>query len=346
MRRFIALLMALLFSLALAQTPEARQAADAGVRDWVAGKYRISPAQTPDTRDLVIRMLRFQQSIPVDTVDPNKGEFLVAQNNQEVYVYPLEGRVTGNVQVQVGQNAGTWTVQSVRTTLRNVGIPSWLKAPVFSWIFTALTVVILIGLLVPSPIRRGFVHAWKVALSRPYRGWFWGTQILLYGSFILGISIAYQDREFARELQLYLNSTLSSTGIQQFMTGGVLGLATAITLWNFVSGTFLTTFLPGLFLGFPAVIFNLFRFTILGIGLSPALIPTSHFIPHIPVIVLELQAYIFVASFAVVTTVRIFREGFGKAVKDYPLALLVAFVFLLLGNWYEAIELLYLVPRG
>lgn len=350
MRRLIDLLMTLLtiqlFSLALAQTPQGRQAADAGVQDWVAGKYRTSPGQLQNTRDLVIRMLRFQQAVPVDTIDPRQGKFLAAQGNQEVYGYPLEGQVTGNVQVQVARTGETWEVQRVRTTLQNVGIPSWLKAPIYAWIFTALTTVVLIGLLVPSPIRRGFGHAWKVALSRPYRAWFWTTQILLYGSFMLGMGVAYQDQEIARELQLYLNSSLSSTGIQQFVNGGVLSLATAITLWNFVSGAFLTTFLPGLLLGVPAVLFNLFRFTILGIGLSPALIPTAHFIPHIPVMVLELQAYIFVAAFAMVTVVRIFREGFGRAIKEYPLALLVAFVFLLLGNWYEAIELLYLIPRG
>ncbi|GGJ24019.1 hypothetical protein GCM10008938_07730 [Deinococcus roseus] len=342
----MAVLWALLCPLALAQTPEARQTADQAVQDWVKGKYKLSTAEMQNPREALLHFLKFQQSVLADKMDPEQGKFLAAQNAREYYVYPLEGSVKGTVQVEVQQVSGRWVAHSVHTSLQNVGIPSWLKAPIFSWLFTLLTAVVLLGLLFPTPIRRGFVRAWKIALSPPYRVVFWTTQVILYGGFVLGLSVAYQDLEFARELQGYLNSNLSSTGIQQFVGTGVLSLATAITLWNFISGAVLTTFLPGLLLGVPAVLFNLFRFLVLGLGLSPALIPTSHFVPHIPVMVLELQGYVFVASFAMVTVVRIFKEGFGKAMKDYPLSLLVALVFLMLGNWYEAIELLYLVPRG
>lgn len=346
MKRWMAMLLSLFFCVALAQTPEARQTADQAAQGWVQGKYRIQPDQVGNTREVVMRFLRFQQAVPVEKVDIQKGQYVSAQQDRELYVYPLEGNVKGNVLIEVQKDASGWQTRSVRTTLQNVGIPSWLKGPAFVWGFTLISVVFLLGMVFPTPIRTGFVHAWKVALRPEYRVWFWTPQVLLYGSFLFGMFSAYQDPELARELQAYLGSTLTSTGIQQFMGAGVMTLATGITLWNFFSGAVLTTFLPGLFFGFPAVLFNLLRFSVLGIGLSPALIPMSSFIPHIPVMVLELQAYIFVASFAVVTLIRMFKEGFGKALKEYPLSLLVAFVFLLLGNWYEAFELLYLIPRS
>lgn len=358
LRSLLALLLLLLgFSLAQMSapatppTPAAQRAADQGVQDWLAGKYRVtqdtvrelSKAQNlPQLLKEYQRLNSFQPVPPGATTNLGLRRFLGRQAGAEVYGYPISVRgQMYDVQVAVAPGAGgTWAVQSARLDTRL--LPDWLHSPAAVTVFTLLS----LGLVAAAFVRGGF-RLWlerALAIAREQRVLFIVLNAVLYGLFALGCAIGAALPQLSQVMGELLGGSLSTTGIQHFQSN-VPTLATGIATWNFSSGVVATTYLPGLFFGVPALLINLSRLFLTGVALAPgAAVPIKVFLLHLPTILIELQAYIFVAVSAIAWLVRWARIGFLRAWRDFGYSLAPALLLIVVAAWYEAFEVLVLVP--
>jgi hypothetical protein len=181
-------------------------------------------------------------------------------------------------------------------------------------------------------------------LVRAHARLYLALNALLYGLFILGALTAYASPELASLLQRLVGGALEQIGIGE--GGGVLEFALLIFYWNFTRGLLLTTAAPGLLLGVPALLINALRYFLFGFALSPALFPTAAFLAHVPTLIIELQAYILGTFGGMVLAGRVLRgEGFRSGLRAVGLMVYLGGFFLLLGAWYEALEIVVLLGR-
>ncbi|MBB6099794.1 hypothetical protein HNR42_003252 [Deinobacterium chartae] len=347
----LTVLVALVASLALAQTPAAEREADRAAAAWTQGEYnfQLGPAEAGDpraARELLLRALRFTPA-PADVrINTSLRRYAgTQQGGLEVYRYPVA--VAGSdasIEVTVEPAGEGWRTRSVRLVANGTALPRFLFGPIPAVLFVAATLALLYGLIRPTRWREWVRRGWEAART-PL--WLYITlNVLLYGAFALGMLFSYGDREIGAALREYTAGGLSSTGIGELVQGGVIPAALGISYWNFLSGAVLTTYLPGLLFGFPALLINLGRFFVLGIALSPALgseLPAAAFWLHVPTIIVELQAYIAVTCAAVAMVFKISRRGLA-VFRDYVYVLPLALTILVLAAWYEAFELLVLIP--
>jgi hypothetical protein len=170
---------------------------------------------------------------------------------------------------------------------------------------------------------------------------FWATQIGLFATFFTGALAAYADPKVARLLQELLGTGIGQIGLEKAVQNGPLGLATVIFYWNFTRGLLLTTALPGAFFGVPALVVNLARYYVLGMALSPAVIPPERFLLHLPVVFLELGAYN-TATFGALALLGdlLAGRGYREGLRSLLLSLVLATALLFLAALYEAFEVL------
>lgn len=331
----------LLLGLALAQSnlELARQA----VQDWQAGRYQVDPSQalgkpTEEAIRLLERSLAFppaprELSVnldePLEEPTPRgtlvKFPATVAGRGGEVQVTIREGEVT---RIGFVPEGGL--------------LPGWLRSPVAWGLFVALSLGWLLALRGKNPLARWWVEAW--ALTHQYRGLYLGTNLGLYGLFALGSLVAYANPQLVRLVQELVGGALEQIGLGGALGGGILGLAVVIFYWNFTNGLLLTTAVPGLFLGIPALLFNALRYFVLGFALSPVALPTANYLLHLPTIVIELQAYILVTFGGLVLMLKTLRsEGYRAGLRALGLSIYIGAFFLLLGAWYEAFSILALM---
>jgi hypothetical protein len=73
------------------------------------------------------------------------------------YAAVRPGDVLDVVQVDLTETEGVWRVERVgfRTTAELTGMRAWVQTPAASGAFVALTLLVLLGLARPSPLRRG-----------------------------------------------------------------------------------------------------------------------------------------------------------------------------------------------
>lgn len=358
LRPLLALLV-LLLGFALAQagapatppTPAAQQAADQGVQAWLAGKYRVTPdtvrelsrAQNlPELLREYQRLNSFQPAPTGATTNLGLRRFEGRQAGAEVYSYPISVRgQVYDVQVAVAPDAaGNWTLRSARLDTRL--LPDWLHSPAAVTVFTLLSLGLVAAAFVRGAFRQWLERA--LTIAREQRLLFILLNVLLYGLFALGCWLGAVLPQLAQVMGEVLGGSLSTTGIQHFQTS-VPTLATGIATWNFSSGVVATTYLPGLLLGVPALLINLSRLFLTGVALAPgAAVPPAVFLLHLPTILIELQAYIFVAVSAIAWLVRWARVGFLRAWRDFAYSLAPALLLIVVAAWYEAFEILVLVP--
>ncbi len=357
-RAFLMVIVALL-GLALAQTtqtpapqptPAAERAADAGVQAWLAGQYNadtgaIARATTPEQAVQVLRRaIAFQTAPRGGTTNLALRRFVGVQDGAEVYRYPVSvGDQVLGYEVSVAQTAaGGWQVQGVRLPAASPSLPTWLRSPAAVVVFALASL-----LLVAACFRPNAYHTWlrrALGIAREQRALFIVFNVLLYGTFALGCVVGATLPAFSKEFGQLLGGSLSTTGIQGFQTN-VPTFATGIAVWNFVSGVVTTSFIPGLFLGVPALLVNFPRLLVTGLALAPgASVPGAMFALHLPTILIELQAYIFVTASAVAWLVRWARIGFVRAWRDFAYSLAPALLLIVIGAWYEAFEIIVLVP--
>lgn len=327
------------FSLAQSNVELARQA----VQDWQAGKYAVDPSQavgksTEEAVQILERSFAFA---------PAPGGLSVNLNE------PREDQTPSGTIVQfpatVAGRGG-----DVRVTIRDgevtrVGfvpegglLPAWIKNPL-SWVlFVALSLGWLMALRGNNALARWWSEGW--ALVRQYRGLYIGMNIGLYGLFVLGGLVAYANPQLVKLMQEIVGGALEQIGIGGALGGGVLGLAIVIFYWNFTNGLVLTTAVPGLFLGIPALLFNAMRYFVLGFALSPVALPLANYLLHLPTIVVELQAYILATFGGMVLMLKTLRgEGYRAGLRALGLMVYLGAFFLLIGAWYEAFSILTLM---
>ena len=141
-----------------------------------------------------------------------------------------------------------------------------------------------------------------------------------------------------------MGGALGRSGIGNAINAGVINAAFAIALNNARAGILFGSFLPGSFFAVPAYLFDMFQFFIYGFALSP-ITDLARFWWHVPTIILELQAYIFVTASSGAFLVRIFRkQSFALSFQSYLKCLPFALTLLVVAAWYEAIEILVLIP--
>ncbi|MDT7920069.1 MAG: stage II sporulation protein M [Meiothermus sp.] len=331
----------LLLGLGLAQSSAelARQA----VQDWQAGKYQVDPMQalgkpTEEAVRLLERSLAFPPVPPglsVNLDDPLeeptptgtivKFPATVSGSGGEVRVTIRDGEVT---RIGFAPEGGL--------------LPGWLKSPMTWVLFVAFSLGWLVALRSNTPLARWWAEGW--ALVRQYRGVYLGTNLGLYGLFALGGLVAYANPQLVRLMQELVGGALEQIGLGSALAGGVLGLAVVIFYWNFTNGLLLTTAVPGLLLGIPALLFNALRYFVLGFALSPVALPLANYLLHLPTIVVELQAYILATFGGLVLMLKTLRgEGYRAGLRALGLMVYLGAFFLLVGAWYEAFSILILM---
>lgn len=334
-------LVALCFPVSLAQSNVeiARQA----VQDWQAGKYAVDPSQavgkpTEEAVRLLERSFAFA---------PAPGELSVNLNE------PQEEQTPRGVIVQfpatVSGRGGEVRVTIREGEVTRIGfapegglLPAWVKNPLAWALFVVLSLGLLVALRGDNVLARWWREGWD--LVRQYRGLYIGMNIGLYGLFVLGGLVAYANPQLVKLMQEIVGGALEQIGIGSALGGGVLGLAIVIFYWNFTNGLVLTTAVPGLFLGIPALLFNAMRYFVLGFALSPVALPLANYLLHLPTIVVELQAYILATFGGMVLMLKTLRaEGYRAGLRALGLMVYLGAFFLLIGAWYEAFSILVLM---
>jgi len=335
-------------------TPAARKAADGVLEGWLGGEFSVTPVQvgrSDQLEPLLIQLLRFTPVPPQAKTNLELVKLVAVDraNRRETYRYPVASSGTDfTVDVTVtpssggGSSGAGWEAYSVRLASSGPALPPELLSPLTPWVFGLATLLLLYGVTRPTLWRRWLGRG--LIIAREQRRVFLWVNVALYAVFVLGTLAAFALPMLAKEVSDWVGSDLSSTGIVSYLERGVPQAASAITYWNFTQGAFETTFLPGVLLGIPALLINLGRFLVLGFSISPALLPAAAYLLHIPTIVVELQAYIFVTASSMALLWRGRKVGWGRAFRDYFYSLPVALTLLVFAAWYEAVEVLLLVP--
>ena len=335
-RRLLAILpLFLLIGFAGGPADLARQA----VEGWLSGKYRTDPLELlsrPPEEGLRVleRALRFPPPPPGLEVNLDAPE-VEAHGPVAVVRYPAAlGDRTGEVVVELEDGK----VLGVRWQPEGGQLPPWVVAPYSGPVFLGVGLGLVLALF-----RGGLRRAWRAALEaiRVRGRLFLWTQVGLYAAFALGAAAAYADPALARLVQEVVGAGIRQIGIEAALRHGPLGLAAAIFYWNFTRGLLLTTALPGLLFGVPALLVNLLRYYLLGFALSPAVVPLDRFLLHLPVIVLELGAY----NTAVFGGLALLGEvlagrGYRQGLRVLLLSLIPATVLLFFAALYEAFEVM------
>ncbi len=337
------LLAVLLFAWAQAQGPVdlAREA----VEHWLRGE--LTPATDMQelqgrTPEEIAELLRQTVAFPPPPpgLEVNLDEALVEDlpaGGVRVRFPAVSGPVGGEVVAVVREGK----VLRVAWRPGDGLLPGWVKSSLTRIVFVAFSLLLLINL-----VRGGAARLWRVSLAwlAGYRRLYWFTNAILYGLFIFGALLAYAMPELAQALQEVVSGAIETIGLDEGAETGVSGLAWMIFYWNFSHGLLLTSFLPALLLGFPALLVNAARYYIFGFALSPAVIPWSVYVWHLPTLLIELQAYILVTFGGLVLFWETFKGGGYRAGLRYlGVTLLLGTLFLVAGAWYEALEILYLL---
>ncbi|WP_287372241.1 stage II sporulation protein M [Oceanithermus sp.] len=344
MRRWI-LGVGVLLAAAWAQAADPVALARDAVNRWIAGE--LTPAvsvqdlqgKTPEEiADLLRRTVAFPPPPPELEVNLEEAQVDALPAGGERVRFPaVSGSIGGEVVVVVADGR----VERIAWRPSGGLLPGWVKSSVTRWIFAAVSLLLLLN-AVQGGVSRWLRGAW--AQLRGYRRLYWVVNLLLYGLFVFGALLAYAMPDLARALQEAVGGAIETIGLEEGVKGGVSGLAWMIFYWNFTHGLLLTSFFPALLLGLPALLVNAARYYVFGFALSPAVIPWSVYVWHIPTLLIELQGYILVTFGGLVLFWETFRGGgFRAGLRYLGLTLLLGTFFLLAGAWYEAFELLYLL---
>lgn len=336
----LSFLLPLLLTLTFAATPT--EIAQQALTDWQAGKYQVDPLKAqPRTIEDALRLVIRQQdfSPPIQGIKINQETPEVEQRgNTSIVKFPAV----------VGSEGGQMRVTLRGDEVTRIGfvpdrglLPEWIKSPLAWVVFSLFSLLAVLALrTATNPIGRLWRAGW--ALVRQYGRMYLILNVVMYGLFVLGMLGAYTYTKEARLLQELVGGTLEQIGAGNAGTRGPFGLALFIFYWNTTMGLFLTTAVPGLLLGIPALLLNAARYYVFGFALSPALLPTAAFLWHIPTLVIELQAYILGTFGGLVLLSKVLRgQGFRAGLRALALCVFLGIFFLLIGAWYESFEVLY-----
>lgn len=320
--------------------PSVADVARKAVQDWQAGAF-LSQG-TPQTPEEAIRLLERQiaflpapRGLEVNLEEPSISE----ETNRTLVSFPASiGNEGGEVVVTL--RGGEVTRVAFQSELGR--LPTWLSSPVAWGLFIAFSLLVFAGIFRKGWLRDRWQEGWAVV--REHWRLYISLNVLLYGLFALGSLVAIGQPELVRLAQEVVRGALEQIGLSEGQPRGPLELALLIFYWNFQQGLIATTALPGLLLGIPALLINMFRYFLLGFALSPVAFPTQAYLFHVPTIVIELQAYILATFGGMVILAKVLRgKGYRAGLRASVLTVLLGGVFLLVGAWYEAFSVLYLM---
>jgi hypothetical protein len=340
-----------------APNPAADNAADAEVRKWLGGGFKPqSTAPNPNATDpneevrrLVQAAIAQIQYAPVPQgarVSFNLRRVLSSEPNTRTYAYPITSQATDDAQLTVTMQLenGTWSARTITFGAQGSVLPDFINEPWAGWLFAALSAALLYACIAPTFWRKSLEHSGRVV--RENAGIFIGTNLFLYGVYLVGTLIGLANPVIVQELGRFFSMVLSANGVAELTQGTVATAAFGIFLNNLRAGILFATFLPGSFFAVPAYLISMGQFLLYGVALAPVgTLPLGAWLLHVPTIIIELQAYIFVVASSGVLLKRIFRRTpFGVAWREYAACLPLAISILALGAWYEAFEILVLIP--
>lgn len=331
--------------------PRAETVADQAVREWLAGTYKPPVTSAPKTPDeITARML--EENFLVNSSPKGASVNYRLRRVQESapdrvsFQYPLSSDDLGdaNLVVTVLKSGSGWSVRSIRLAANVSLIPSEVYSTLGGWVFVLLTALLAYGVLAQTPWRRWMLESW--AVTRESLGVYVGTNIALYGLFALGSLFGAGFPLTVNVLREIVSGALSQGGLEGLRDASVPSAAFAITLNNLRAGILISSFIPGSLFAVPAYLLSFSTFIFYGVALSPVGLPPVAFALHIPTIIVEMQAYIYVVASSGVMLSRIVRSRipFGLAWRDYAKGLTVAVTILVVAAWYEAFEIMVLIP--
>lgn len=245
------------------------------------------------------------------------------------------------VEVVLARDGDAWQVERVGFQTADAGGRDWLQRPAAAWGFGALTLLVILGLARPSPLRR-LVATGLAAVGEHRRLVIW-TMVLLYGIAFLGMWTGTQLPEACESaVEAVLGDTLEQVGATQALqSGNVARAATVIFYQNFVIVSVTVLFGSALLLGVPAYLLSAASFFaqsaafgVLGIGGFPEVVF------FLALMVLEFTAYFLIVAgggMLVVSLVRGGLAGLGTGYRKLFAMLPLTALLLLVGAWYEAL---------
>jgi hypothetical protein len=341
--------------ISLPMLPEVDVQADQAVHDWLHKKFetKTTPPNISASSDLnsilknqietLKKTLRFSNVPPDPRVNFNLRTVQQAGNLRQ-YAYPMTSEYGDEtLTVTLEKTTSGFTVRSIQSGVETSLTPDFVSQPVGMWMFLALTALLAYATIAPTIWRTWMVQGLRLAIV--HKRTFILTNILLYGVYLLGTVLGFAYPDLVQAVGEALGGALSRSGIGETLKAGVVNAAFGIALNNARAGILFGSFLPGSFFAIPAYLFDTAQFFVYGFALAPVA-NVSAFWWHVPTIVLELQAYIFVTASAGAFLVRIFRkESYAKSFQTYLKCLPFAFTLLIIAAWYEAFEIMVLIPR-
>jgi hypothetical protein len=191
------------------------------------------------------------------------------------------------------------------------------------------------------------LHRWRRLLL--------GLHAVFFGMFILTAAAIYfvpsVQSMLVRAVQDEVRDGRGPLGFagQAYLSGSIPGAAAATLAVNFFLGTVATISLPSAVVPGLGSLFMFFRSTVVGLLLAPSSVRMAGMMmPHSVTMLVELEAYIVAAFFALMIPIYLFRpaEGptvlgrYGRALLLNAQALLPIAVILAVVAVYEAIEVI------
>ena len=325
--------------------------ADLAAKDWLAGKLHGSMEETikagakPGDAQLeaLRKLLLFSKPEKRTKVAFELRELFGANATQRLYKYPIS--VDGEdatLSVRLEKIKDSWQVRSARESPNITLIPSEVFTPVGAWIFVALTALLAWAVVTPT-IWRTWIRE-SLIVTRANLGVYLGTNIVLYGLFVIGAIAGFSQPKFVELFQEFAAGALSQGGLEKLATNGVASGAFGITLNNLRAGVAIA-FISGFLFAVPAYIMFFAQTLFYGFVLSPVGLSGNSFLLHIPTIIIEFAAYFYVVAASGIMLARIVRRiPYAMAVRDYVKCLPVAVTVLVIAAWYESFEVLVLIP--
>jgi hypothetical protein len=336
----------------------AEQTADQVVRDWQAGKYKPTPLDAKTLEgitsptELLQRQLQDLAQQVRFTPPPKEARVsfnlrkVSVQNNTRVYSYPITSSGLGDETLTItlvpdGQN---WKAESVRIGEDGNLIPDFVKTDWGGWLFAALSALLLWASIAKTAWRT--VLEQNVQVVKTHKWIFIGTYAVMFGLFALGTLAGIANPDITKAIGEFLSTVLSANGVAELTQTNVASAAFGITWNNLRSGIFLTSYVPGSLFAVPAYLIGLFQYPFYGLALAPVgTLPLGAWLLHIPTILIELGAYLFIVASSGVMLYRIVKKTpLAVAFLEYTRCLPFAIAFLILGAWYEAFEIIVLIP--
>ncbi len=334
--------------------PEVDIQADQAVRDWLNKKFETKIAQpniTPSSDlnsilkaqiNTLKKTLQFSSVPPNPRVNFNLRSVQQAGNLRE-YSYPITSDVGDEtLTVTLEKTNSGFTVRSIQSGATASLTPDFVSKPVGMWIFLTMTALLAYASIAPTIWRTWLVQGLR--LAKIHKRTFILTNILLYGVYLLGTAVGFAYPDLVQTVGEFLGGALARSGITDTLKAGVVNAAFGIALNNARAGILFGSFIPGSLFAVPAYLFDTAQFFVYGFALAPVN-NAAAFWWHVPTIILELQAYIFVTASSGAFLVRILRkQTYAQSFQSYLKCLPFAFTLLIIAAWYEAFEILVLIP--